>query len=99
MAAWLVALLAGAFLAALQYVRRDGRSGVSVLPVALLRGAAATLVAALALDAPAGRERRTAPIVALDASASWLRGGDTAAWHAARDTAAAARADSVFLFG
>lgn len=99
MAAWLVALLAGAFLAALQYVRRDGRSGVSVLPVALLRGAAATLVAALALDAPAGRERRTAPIVALDASASWLRGGDTVAWHAARDTAAAARADSVFLFG
>jgi hypothetical protein len=99
MAAWLVALLVGALLAALQYARRDGRTTTSVLPTALLRGAAATLIAALALDAPAGRARRPAPLVALDASASWLRGGDSAAWRAARDTAAAARSDSVFLFG
>jgi hypothetical protein len=99
MAAWLVALLAGAFLALLQYARRNGRSAASVLPAALLRGAAAMLIAALALDAPAGRGRRPAPLVALDASASWLRGGDSTAWRAARDTAGAAQSDSVFLFG
>src|SRR5918992_3984091 len=99
MADWLIALLIGAFLAALEYIRRDGRSIVSVLPVALLRGLAATLVAALALDAPAGRARRPAPFVALDVSSSWLRGGDSAGWRAAHDSVAAARGDSVFLFG
>ncbi len=99
MAAWVVALLIGAFLAALQYARREGRSAGSVLPVALLRGAAAALIAALALDAPAGRARRLPPFVALDASASWLRGGDSSAWRAARDSAATVRADSTFLFG
>jgi hypothetical protein len=99
MTAWLVALLIGALLAAFAYVRREGRTTLSILPVALLRGFAATLVAALALDAPAGRARRPAPFVALDASASWLRGGDTVAWRAARDSAAASRADSVFVFG
>jgi hypothetical protein len=99
MAAWLLAILAGALLSALQYARREGRSARAVLSAALLRAAAATLVAALALDAPAGRARRLATLVAIDASASWLRGGDSAAWRAARDTAAAARADSVFLFG
>jgi hypothetical protein len=99
MAAWVVALLAGALLAALQYARRDGRGARFAVHVALLRGLAGTLVAALALDAPAGRARRPPSLVALDASASWLRGGDTAGWRAARDTAAAARADSVFLFG
>lgn len=99
MAAWLAALLVGALLAALQYARRNGGAATPLLPTALLRGTAATLVAALALDAPAGRARRTAPLVALDASASWLRGGDSALWRAARDTAATVRADSVFLFG
>lgn len=99
MAAWLVALLIGAFLAALQYIRRDGRSLASVLPVALLRGLAGTLVAALALDAPAGRARRLAPFLAVDVSSSWLRGGDSAAWRAATDSVRVARADSVFLFG
>src|SRR5687768_370518 len=99
MAAWLVALLVGALIALLQCARRNGGPATSVLPTALLRGAAATLIAALALDAPAGRARRPAPLVALDASASWLRGGDSGAWRAARDTAAAARSDSIFLFG
>ncbi|MFN2566925.1 MAG: hypothetical protein ABR499_18155 [Gemmatimonadaceae bacterium] len=99
MAAWVVALLVGALLAALQYLRGDRRASGSALPAALLRALAATLVGALALDAPAGRARRPAPLVALDASASWLRGGDGGAWRAARDSAAAARRDSVFLFG
>ena len=98
-AAWLVALIAGASLSALTYVRREGRSARSILPTALLRGTAAALVAALALDAPAGRARPPTPFVALDASASWLRGGDTAAWRTARDSASALRVDSVFLFG
>src|SRR5688500_12708969 len=99
MIAWLVAFLLGALLALLQYARRDARGAISVVPTALLRSAAATLIAALALDAPAGQARRPAPLVALDASTSWLRGGDTSVWRAARDTARAARADSVFLFG
>src|SRR5688572_7012173 len=99
MADWLIALLVGVFLAALEYIRRDGRSIVSVLPVALLRGLAAALVAALALDAPAGRARRPAPFAALDVSSSWLRGGDSSGWRAARDSVAAVSADSVFLFG
>jgi hypothetical protein len=98
MIAWLVALLLGALLALLQYARRDSRGATSVLP-AVLRGAAGTLIAALALDAPAGPARRPAAFVALDASTSWLRGGDSTMWNAARDTARSARTDSVFLFG
>src|ERR671932_699655 len=98
MVAWVVALAVGVLLAALQYARQ-GRAAFASLPAALLRGGAALLTAALALDAPAGRARLVRPFVALDASASWLRAGDSAAWRAALDSASSARGDSTFLFG
>src|SRR6478752_7134362 len=41
---------------------------------AMLRTAAATLVAAMLLGAPSGRARPLRPLVALDASASWTGG-------------------------
>jgi len=86
MIAWLIALLAGALAAAVHYGRRvlEPRT----LPLALLRALAATLVVALLLGAPAGRASSVAPDVALDASESWLRAADSAAWKAALDSAA-----------
>lgn len=96
MSAWLVALAAGIAVGALQYGRGVARP--AVLPLALLRAAAVTLVVALLLDAPAGRARRVAPVAALDASASMRRAGD-AAWRAAADSARAAGGDSLWLFG
>ena len=86
MIVWLIALFAGALAAAVQYGRRvlEPRT----LPLALLRALAATLVVALLLGAPAGRASSVAPDVALDASESWLRAADSAAWKAALDSAA-----------
>lgn len=96
MTAWLIALLAGAIAAAVQYGRRlaEGRT----LPLAVLRALAAALIVALLLGAPAGRGSRAASGVALDASESWLRASDSSAWHAAQDSAARA-GGSVHRFG
>ena len=47
---------------------------------------AATLLVALLLDAPIGAARVPPPLVALDASASWTRGGDSLSWRAALDS-------------
>jgi len=98
MSPWLIAIVAGVVFGLAQY-GRDVRAGFGALSAALLRGLAVTLVVALLLDAQAGRARPVAPWVALDASASWLRRGDSAAWVAARPAVAAAKAASVFLFG
>ena len=86
MTAWLIALLAGAIAAAVQYGRRlaEGRT----LPLAVLRALAAALIVALLLGAPAGRGSRAASDVALDASESWVRASDSSAWRAALDSAA-----------
>ena len=96
MTAWLIALLAGAIAAAVQYGRRlaEGRT----LPLAVLRALAAALIVALLLGAPAGRGSRAASDVTLDASESWLRASDSSAWHAAQDSAARA-GGSVHRFG
>lgn len=99
MSAWLIATLIGIAGALLQY-GWGGRRRSAVAPwTALLRAAALTLVIALLLDAPAGIARLPAPWVALDASASLVRGHDTAAWRAARDSARAVHADTTLLFG
>lgn len=98
MIAWTVALAAALGLAALSYLpalRTDRRAWIP----ALLRTAGALLLAAAALDAPAGRARAAQPFVALDASASWTRGADALALDAARDTARRAAADAVLLAG
>jgi len=92
MTPWLVAVVVGVLVAGLQY----GLRGYSA--AAWLRAAAVALIVALLLDAPLGRAKRRPPLVALDASASWQRGGETA-WRQALDSARALRPDSVLLFG
>ena len=98
MTIWLVALLGGVLLALLSY-RWRGASAGKILLVAILRALAFTLLIALLLDAVAGLPRPVAPIVALDVSRSWLRGGDSAGWQDARTRARAAARDSLFLVG
>ena len=85
MTAWLVALLAGALAAGVQYGRRA--LAPRTLPLALLRALGAVLVIALLLSAPAGRATSASPDVALDGSESWTRASDEAAWKAALDSA------------
>src|SRR5689334_8437897 len=99
MSPWILAALAGLVFAFLQYAGRDLRLGARAMLPAVLRAVAITLLAALLLDAPAGRRKPLATWVALDASASWRRGGDTSAWRRAWSDVRAARPDSLFLFG
>ena len=99
MSPWILAALAGLVFAFLQYAGRDLRLGARAMAPAALRAVAITLLAALLLDAPAGRRKPLATWVALDASASWLRGGDTSAWQRAWREVRAARPESLFLFG
>ena len=99
MSPWILAALAGLVFAFLQYAGRDLRLGARALAPAVLRAVAITLLAALLLDAPAGRRKPLATWVALDASASWRRGGDTSAWQRAWREVRAARPESLFLFG
>lgn len=98
MTIWLVALVGGVLLALLSYQWRGTSAGKTAL-VAVLRALAFTLLIALLLDAAAGAPRPVAPIVALDVSQSWLRGGDSAAWKDAREKARTATRDSLFLIG
>jgi hypothetical protein len=99
MSPWLIAVLAGIVFAFLQYGGRDLRYGLGAMVPALLRAATIALVVALLLDAPAGRQKPMTSWVALDASASWERGRDPAAWREARREVAAVRPESLFLFG
>jgi hypothetical protein len=99
MSSWLLAALAGIVFALLQYAGRDFRLGVRAIVPALLRFGAVTLLAALLLDAPAGPRKPLATWVALDASASWQRGGDVAPWQQAWRDVRAAKPESLFLFG
>ena len=80
---WGLALGAGVVVSWVAYPSLS-RAGI---PLALLRVAAVAIVVALLLDLPIGTAAPPAPLVALDASASWTRAGDTAAWRAAVDTA------------
>jgi hypothetical protein len=84
MLAWLLALLAAATAAAVQY----GRASVAprTLPLALLRALAVALIVALLLDAQVGGRVVPQPDVALDASESWTRAGCTN-WPSALDSA------------
>jgi hypothetical protein len=98
MLSWLLAALAGLVAAAAGYAGAPWRARLAPL-AALLRAVAVLLLVALLLDAPAGRARAPRRFVALDASASWTRAGDSASWDRARAAAAAIAADSTFLFG
>lgn len=83
----LLAIALGLLVAVVQY----GRGGLSprLLPLALLRLVAGTIIAAVLLDVPLGRAHLPQPEVALDASMSWLRAAPGCrAWSAALDSAA-----------
>lgn len=99
MTAWLLAAAGGALVAALQYLVRGRLAGAASVAAAVARAGAVTLLLALLLDAPAGRSAERTPLVALDASASWLRGRDSSAWRSAVQAAAGYRGDSLLLFG
>src|SRR3982751_3607661 len=98
MTIWLVSVVGGVLLALLSYRWRGASAGKTLL-IAVLRAVALTLLIALLLDAVAGVPRPVPPIIALDVSESWLRGGDSAAWNDARRRARAAAADTVVLMG
>src|SRR3954451_9107000 len=98
MTIWMVAVVGGVLLALLSY-RWRAASAVPTLLVAALRALALTLLIALLFDAVAGLPHPVPPIVALDVSQSWSRGGDTLAWHTARARARSAATDSLFLVG
>ena len=78
---WLLAVALGLLAAWLAYGRAGGvsrgmargRLSPQEWPLAALRAAAVTVVAALLLGAPRGAARPRAPLVAIDASASWRR--------------------------
>lgn len=94
---WLLAALVGALTAALQYGRRSAEARTA--PLALLRALSAALIVALLLGAPAGRASEPKPEVALDASESWLRAADSAAWRNALDSARRLGGSSIRRFG
>lgn len=64
-----------------------------------LRVLSVALVTALLLDLAIGVARPPEPLVALDVSASWLQGGDSSAWRAARDSVASLGSGTLLLFG
>ncbi len=99
MSSWVVAAVAALALALVMYGWRERDGLARRAPLIALRALALALVIALLLDAPAGAARPVAPFLALDVSASWRRGNDTAAWGAAVRQARAAPHDSLYLFG
>lgn len=98
MLSWFIAALVGAAGAFAAYAGRRSTSSRYVVAAAL-RGLSVMLVVALALDAVVGAQRTPAPLVALDVSASWRRGRDSAAFDSARREAASTARDSLIVFG
>ena len=95
---WLIAVVVGGLVAAWQY----GRAALTprFAALALLRALAVMLVVALLLDAPAGRPTVVGPLVALDASESWLRAAPACPrWRAALDSARALGGNDWIVFG
>ena len=95
---WFIAVVVGGLVAAFQYGRAALNSRFAAL--AVLRALAVTLVVALLLDAPAGRPAAVAPLVALDASESWLRAAPACTrWREALDSARALGGSDWIAFG
>ncbi|HEY7877532.1 MAG TPA: hypothetical protein VIC55_04875 [Gemmatimonadaceae bacterium] len=101
MLTWLVAALSGVGIAGWLYGWRDGGGGRGSLRWALvvLRAVAMAMAVALLFDAPAGMRHALPPLIALDASQSWTRDGDTTLWHTALNRARALARDSLLVFG
>lgn len=96
---WIIAGVAGLVLAVLLYGWRDARGAARAAPLILLRAIAFAVLVALILNAPAGPAHPSPPLVALDASQSWLRANDSASWRRAVQEARSASRDSLLLFG
>ncbi|HEX5438780.1 MAG TPA: hypothetical protein VFW98_16635 [Gemmatimonadaceae bacterium] len=96
---WIIAAVVGLALALALYGWRDPRGILRALPLIILRAIAFAVLLALVLNAPAGPATPSAPLVALDASQSWMRGDDSATWRRAVADARRASRDSVLLFG
>ncbi len=94
----ILALAAGVVAAVISYPRHT-LTGPLVRASAALRGISVALIFALIMDVSFGGASSPRPIVALDASASWQRGGDTARFAAARRAALTEASDSVLAFG
>ena len=98
MISWLLALVVGGAGTYAAYPRlRAADRGVRA--AALLRAVGLSLAAALGFNVVLGSARAPRPLVALDVSASWLRGGDSSRFVAARVAALAAASDSVITLG
>ncbi len=98
MFAWFLSLLLAATLAWWSYRAPAAGESRRAWRLAALRALAWLIMLALLLDAPAGPRRAVPPIAALDASASWMRGGDSALWRRAVSTARSASSD-LLLWG
>lgn len=109
MTRWIVAIALGTVAAWWSYRRARGTAAAGkpwlFALLVLARAAAIALVTALLLDAPSGRARPLAPLVAVDVSASWRRAvGDDSAFVASwrrevRDSlATVASADAPLIF-
>ncbi len=70
---WSIAIALGLLAAWLAYGRAGAMARSRLLLLGALRALAVTIVAALLVGAPAGRATPRAPLVAIDASASWRR--------------------------
>ncbi|MEP6766146.1 MAG: hypothetical protein ABJB66_17665 [Gemmatimonadaceae bacterium] len=99
---WLIALGVGALVAWMAYGRAGTALNARTATLAALRGLGVALIAALLLGAPAGIAQGAKALVALDASASWLRaaaGDTTLIRNELRAALKDASADSVLLSG
>ena len=98
MIAWLLSLLAAAVLAWWSYRAPAAGERSRAARLAALRALAWLIMLALLFDAPAGPRRAVPPIAALNASASWMRGGDSTLWRRAINTARASSSE-LLLWG
>ena len=98
MLTWLIAALLGAALSFLMYALRERIGIVRALPPIALRAVALTVLLALVLNASAGAARAPDPLIALDVSRSWLRGGG-GGWERARARVQSLAADSLLVLG
>ncbi len=99
MLTWIVAAAAGVAAAALLYGLSGRGSATAMLPLAVLRAGALTLLFALLFDAVIGAPRALPPLVALDVSLSWQRAADDDAWRQAIARARALSGEALLLFG
>jgi len=83
---WSLALTVGIAVAWLAYRRASAAPRASIALLTVLRAAAVTVVVALLIGAPSSPAAPVAPLLAIDASASWLRamGDETRAVEALR---------------